>query len=134
MYLTPPDSQNLKKKIFGVPQNFSKITLEVLWFWFRWYSETSTRYSKTSTENGLVFLGLSFAENAPLERLSLFFLRNTGQNVQCVKNIRIIHVSCMSQVLYVCCCCLVFRSLQVSFFRPMPARVESWKWKHGYAV
>ena len=77
---------------------------------------------------------LSFAENAPLERLSFFFHRNKGQNVQCVKIIIIIHASCLSEVLYVWCYCLVFLSLQVSFFRPMPARVESWKWKHGYAA
>ena len=59
MYLTPPDSQNMKKNFFGVPQNFSKIAPEVPWFRYRRYSETSTRYSKTSTENGLVFLGLN---------------------------------------------------------------------------
>ena len=64
MYLTPPDSQNMKKKIFGVPQNFSKIAPEVPWFRYRRYSETSTRYSKTSTENGLVFLGL---KNKPFQ-------------------------------------------------------------------
>ena len=59
MYLTPPDTQNMKEIFFGVPQNFSKIAPEVPWFRYRRYSETSTRYSKTSTENGLVFLGLN---------------------------------------------------------------------------
>ena len=62
MYLTPPDTQNMKKKKFGAPQNFSKIAPEVPWFRCRRYSETSTRYSKTSTENGLVFLGLSTSQ------------------------------------------------------------------------
>ena len=65
MYLTPPDTQNMKKKIFGVPQNFSKIAPEVPWFRYRRYSETSTRYSKTSTENGLVFLGLTSLKSVP---------------------------------------------------------------------
>ena len=35
MCLTPPDTQNMKNFFLGVRQNFSKMGLEVPWFWFR---------------------------------------------------------------------------------------------------
>ena len=82
MYLTPPDTQNMKKKIFGVPQNFSKIALEVPWFRCRRYSETSTWYSKTSTENGLVFLGLRWCLAIPGNREPKSLHFNTRLNTQ----------------------------------------------------